>query len=106
MGKRRIPTISGGTPSTLHGRLVAATLDLHGLRAADAERRVASFLEARARSHRGEVVKIVTGRGSRSEGPEVMRDLVRGLITEDLAHLVADWGIGTGGGAYLVELRG
>jgi len=105
MGKRRIPTVTSGTPATLHGRLVAASLDLHGLRAADAERRVMSFLETKARTHAGEVVKIVTGRGSRSDGPEVMRDLVRSLITEDLRHLVADWGIATGGGAYLVELR-
>jgi len=105
MGKRRIPTLTGGTPATLHGRLVAERLDLHGVRAADAERRVVSFIEAKARTHGGEVVKIVTGRGSRSDGPEVMRDLVRSLITDELSGLVADWGVATGGGAYLIELR-
>jgi len=106
MGKRRIPTVSGGTPRTLHGRLVASTLDLHGLDAASAKRRVASFLQSAARAHRGEVVKIVTGKGSRSDGPEVMRDLVLGAITGEFAHLVADWGVATGGGAYLIEPRG
>ena len=105
MGKRRIPVVSGGEPRTLHGRTVAARLDLHGLSAAPAERRVDSFLRAAARAHRGEVVKIVTGKGSRSEGPEVMRGLAREAIEAHDAA-VADWGIETGGGAYLIEMRG
>jgi DNA-nicking Smr family endonuclease len=106
MGKRRIPVVSGGEPRTLHGRTVAARLDLHGLTAAQAERRVDSFLQAASRAHRGQVVKIVTGKGSRSDGPEVMRDLVRGAIVERHADAIADWGVETGGGAYLVEMRG
>ncbi|HKK93067.1 MAG TPA: Smr/MutS family protein [Longimicrobiales bacterium] len=106
MGKRRTPIVSGGEPRTLHGRAVAATLDLHGFDARTAERRVASFLEARARTHRGEVVKIVTGKGTRSAGREVMRQLVLEAITDSSAHHVADWGVETGGGAYLVEIRG
>ncbi len=104
MGKRRTPIVSGGEPRTLHGRVVAARLDLHGMDAHTAERRVASFLEAKSRTHRGEVVKIVTGRGTRSEGPEVMRSLVHELITDTWTHLVKDWGVETGGGGYLVEL--
>ena len=106
MGKRRTPIVSGGEPRTLHGRPVAARLDLHGLTAAQAERRVDSFLLSASRAHRGEVVKIVTGKGSRSEGPEVMRGLVRDAIVERHAETVADWGVETGGGAYLVEIRG
>ena len=105
MGKRRTPIVSGGEPRTLHGRVVAATLDLHGLDARTAERRVASFLQAKARTHRGDVVKIVTGKGTRSGGREIMRQLVLDAVTDSSAHHVADWGIDTGGGAYLVELR-
>lgn len=104
MGKRRTPIVSGGEPRTLHGRVVAAQLDLHGMDARTAERRVASFLQAKARTHRGEVVKIVTGKGSRSEGREVMRSLVHELVTDTWAHFVKDWGVETGGGGYLVEL--
>ncbi len=105
MGKRRTPIVSGGEPRTLHGRAVAARLDLHGMDARTAERRVASFLESKARTHRGEVVKIVTGKGTRSGGREVMRQLVLDALTDSSAHHVADWGIETGGGAYLVEIR-
>ena len=106
MGKRRTPIVSGGEPRTLHARVVAETLDLHGLDARSAERRVASFLQAKARTHRGEVVRIVTGRGSRSEGPEVMRELVLEALTDTWANVVEAWGVDTGGGAYLVQMRG
>jgi len=106
MGKRRAPIVSGGEPRTLHSETPAATLDLHGLNAATAERRVDTFLEASGRAHRGRVVKIVTGKGTRSGGPEVMRELVLEALTDHLAHLVDDWGVETGGGGYLVRMRG
>jgi len=45
------------------------------------------------------------GEGTRSGGREIMRQLVLDAVTDSSAHHVADWGIDTGGGAYLVELR-
>jgi DNA-nicking Smr family endonuclease len=105
MGKRRTPIVSGGEPRTLHGRTVAASLDLHGLDARSAELRIRSFIQSKARTHRGEVVKIVTGRGTRSVGPEVMRGLVLDAVSNTWANVVEDWGVDTGGGAYLVLLR-
>jgi hypothetical protein len=105
MGKRRTPIVSGGEPRTLHGRTIAASLDLHGLDRRSAERRIGSFLQASARAHRGQVVRIVTGRGTRSVGPEVMRALVLDAVSDTWANVVEEWGVDTGGGAYLVQMR-
>jgi len=104
MGKRRTPIVSGGTPRTLHAALPVATLDLHGFHADRAERRLESFLHAESRRNRGDVVKIVTGRGARSQGPAVLRDVVREALTGWLSDRVADWSVAPGGGGYLVRL--
>lgn len=94
-------------------RLPEATLDLHGMTLAAAERAVAHFLaEASAGGHR--VVLIVTGKGLRLDGGRVMggriraefpgwleradnRALVAGVRTAHLRH--------GGSGAFYVLLR-
>jgi|GEM_PF-2820719 len=53
-------------------------LDLHGLTAPEAERRVVSFLmTARAKGLR--TVSVITGKGIHSQGFPVLRDLVEGM---------------------------
>lgn len=82
-----------------------ATLDLHGSTAAEAERRVESFLRSRAGSSGGKVVEIVTGKGTRSAGPAVLPRVVRAQIDGPLSHLVSEWAGAMGGGAVRVRLR-
>ena len=88
MGKRRIPEIA----STEHVRSLLAKpiedkLDLHNRDAAGAESQLQMFLERLARMRPGIVVRVITGRGNRSEGAPVLQPLVKkqgGPATPDL----------------------
>jgi DNA-nicking Smr family endonuclease len=82
-----------------------ASIDLHGLSARQAERRVIGFVEGRARSSPGAVVEIVTGKGTRSEGRAVLPGLVRELLEGPLSSLVSEWAGAVGGGAVRVQIR-
>lgn len=94
------------TPRTLHSALVADELDLHGLSADAAERRLGMFFDRVAVSARGEVVRIITGRGAGSAGPPVLQALVRDALDGWLADRVEEWAVDVGGGAYLARVRG
>lgn len=85
---------------------MVAELDLHGYTADGAERRLEAFLDTQAVSTPDEVVRVITGRGTRSGGPPVLQGVVRDALTGPLAHRVADWAVDIGGGAYLVRVRG
>jgi DNA-nicking Smr family endonuclease len=85
--------------------VVMGELDLHGFTADGAERRLEGFLETQAVRSPGEVVRIITGRGSRSSGAPVLQARVREALTGSLRHRVADWAVDVGGGAYLVRMR-
>jgi len=106
MGKRRDARPSDSTPPTLHGAIVADELDLHGLTAEQAERRLEMFLERVSVSAPGQVVRVVSGRGARSAGPAVLQGVVREALTGWLGHRVSEWAVDVGGGAYLVRVKG
>jgi len=76
--KRRIAEVPG-TPlaGSLLGQPVVATLDLHGRTAAEAERLVRDFILTSTRGASGQVVRIVTGKGTGSAGKPVLLPLVR-----------------------------
>ena len=93
------------TPRTLHSALVADELDLHGLTAQAAERKLEMFLDRVTVSARGGVVRVITGRGAGSEGPPVLQALVRDALNGWLADRVEEWAVDMGAGAYLVRLR-
>lgn len=108
MGKRyphRPPR--SGPPGGLHAAVVVAEVDLHGFRARQAELRVEGFLRTSRVRHPGEVVRIITGRGNRSEGGRaVLRDVVRDLLDGRLAEHAEEHTVAMGGGAVLVRLAG
>ncbi len=106
MGKRRVSRPNSVTPRTLHMSVVMAELDLHGFTADDAKRRLEGFLETHAVRSPGEVVRVITGRGTRSSGAPVLQERVRDALTGSMRHRVADWAVDMGGGAYLVKLPG
>lgn len=106
MGKRRkIPVVQPDPVRSLHGSIPADALDLHGLHARTAEERVRSFVLTWSRREPGAIVRIITGKGTRSEGPPVLRTLTLDLITGELADRVEEWAVEVGGGSYLVRVR-
>lgn len=96
----------GDSPATLHSAVVAETLDLHGHTADEAEQRLELFFDRVTRTSAGEVVRIVTGRGARSQGPPVLQGVVRDALNGWLSDQVEEWAVDVGGGAYLVRVRG
>ena len=107
MGKRRprSPAPSGPT-GTLHTAIVDDERDLHHLTGAEAAVQLETFLVGWSRRRSGAVVRVITGRGNRSPGGPVLRPLVRELLKGRLAPLVEDYAVETGGGAYLIRVRG
>ncbi len=107
MGKRRprSPEPSGPT-GTLHTAIVDDERDLHHLTAAEAAAQLEAFLLGWSTRRSGAVVRVITGRGNRSPGGPVLRPLVRDLLTGRLAPVVEDYAVESGGGAYLIRVRG
>lgn len=107
MGKRRArsPKPSGPT-GTLHTAIVEDERDLHQLTAAEATAQLEAFLLGWSTRRSGAVVRVITGRGNRSPGGPVLRPLVRELLAGRFAPLVEDYVVETGGGAFLIRIRG
>jgi len=106
MGKRRIPLkTSTDSVDSLLAKPVEAEADLHGLDAGSAKVKLESFLSRLAQTRPGSVVRIITGRGNRSEGGPVLQPLVRDLLDGHLAKHVQRYTLISAGGAYLVQVR-
>jgi len=106
MGKRRprSPEPSGPRGS-LHAAVVDDERDLHHLTSAEAAVQLESFLVGWSRRRPGAVVRVITGKGNRSQGGPVLKPRVRELLVGRLAPIVEDYAVESGGGAYLVRLR-
>ena len=105
MGKRRIPQVQTAGPiDSILGKPVVAEVDLHGLDAKGAELRLESFLTRLRVTSPGAVVRVITGRGNRSEGAAVLRPLVARLLEGRLKKHVERYRLDSGSGAYLVQL--
>ena len=81
-------------------------LDLHELNASEAEVSVRNFLQRHVRSSRGKVVCIITGKGTRSDGPAVLPQLVNELLREEFRQDVTECAGLVGGGAIAVRIKG
>ena len=82
-----------------------ATLDLHGYTAAQARPRVRDFLTTHARLSGSRVVHLITGKGTGSSGTAVLLDLVRGMLHDEVAHLVDEYAGMLGGGGWVVRVK-
>jgi len=104
--KRRLPEVSGHLLSgSLLGQPVTRTLDLHGKTTAEARRMVTDFILTTSRGASGRVVRIITGKGTRSARQAVLRPLVRHWLETDLARFLEAISPDTDGGSYLVRLK-
>ena len=100
--KRRTPG-APSLPRETWGE-VHPTLDLHGHTADEAVRRVEAWLRALQRDG-VRTVRVVTGRGSRSAGPPVLRGEVGAMLEALRGSLVSYFTLDSGGGAFRVELE-
>jgi DNA-nicking Smr family endonuclease len=87
-------------------RPAAATYDLHGQTVSEAAANAERFLRAQARVRRGEVVRVITGRG-RSGGGAPVRTRVRTLLRalREQGEIVRDFVLEETEGSFLVRLR-
>ena len=107
MGKRRARLVQGDNPKLgdqLRYKIAKTELDLHGKTVAQAERAVCNFLQRIAHHHPAEVVRIITGRGTNSEGEPVLGPALEGQLGE-LSEFVSEWQRAIDGGSYLVRLK-
>jgi hypothetical protein len=83
---------------------VAATLDLHGLGAIEAEAALKGFLETQKRRGPGSVLHVITGRGRGSTGKPVLRPLVKRVLKGAGPGVVRDWALTHDEGGYKIRL--
>jgi DNA-nicking Smr family endonuclease len=86
--------------------VVVEEKDLHHLTAEEAAVQLESFLRGWSLHRPGAVVRVITGRGNRSAGGPVLQPRVRALLAGRLAHLVEDYALEPGAGAYRIRVRG
>lgn len=86
-------------------RPVTHQFDLHGQLVHEAAANAERFLRAQAKARRGEVVRIVTGRG-KGGGSAPIRTRVRTLLRalREEGTVVKDFALDAGEGAFLVRL--
>jgi len=106
MGKRRTAKpLRSRLAETLHGAVADAEVDLHGMRRADALRRVDGFRDTWQRQPSATVLRLITGKGTHSEGDAVLLGAVGDRLREELGDRIADVTLDSGGGGWLVRLK-
>ena len=107
MGKRRPAKVPPPKlRHSLHTALPDHTVDLHGLRAREAVLRVENVLETWVRRQPGAVLRIITGRGNRSPDGPILRGAMEELLRNEVGERVADLALDSGGGGWLVRVKG
>lgn len=79
-------------------------LDLHGMDAVGAERRLRFVLERHRVTSPGRVVHVITGKGTGSVGAPVLPGLVRELLEQDLSSDLTEFAGLPGGGGFAVRI--
>lgn len=82
-----------------------ATLDLHGRTAAEAQAMVRAFIAMQARTARGSVVHIITGKGRGSADGAVLRPVVAAELRGSCARYIASQSPDVDDGGFVVRLR-
>lgn len=66
---------------------------------------VRAFLATQARTARGSVVHIITGKGKGSPNGGVLRPVVAAELRGPCARFIAEWGPDTDDGGFVVRLQ-
>ena len=107
MPRRKKKRKGGRPPLEFSGDLLdatpAATLDLHGDTALEAQRRVRDFVATHARISRGKVIHIITGRGRL--GKAVLPDAVRRVLSGESSRFIQEFDKDLDEAGYLVRLK-
>jgi DNA-nicking Smr family endonuclease len=82
------------------------TMDLHGLRAAEARAWVTTTVESLARSRPGALLHVITGRGRGSTGGPVLQRTIGTLLRSGRLGGVETVATDLDGGGYMVRLKG
>lgn len=105
MGKRRTARpLQSEIRDSLHAAFPDAEIDLHGMRREQALARVDHLLDTWARRGERPVLRIVTGKGNRSEGEAVLLHAVGERLRRELGGSIAEMARDAGGGGWLVRL--
>ena len=97
------PALTG--VARLLSEMAVATLDLHGYTVAQAQLRLRDFLTTHSHISAGSVVHVITGKGTGSEGPAVLLELVRAMLDGEVAYQVGEYAGMLGGGGWVVRLK-
>ncbi|HEX4633805.1 MAG TPA: Smr/MutS family protein [Gemmatimonadales bacterium] len=82
----------------------AATLDLHGFSAAEAEPALKAFLGTWRTRQPGALLHVITGRGRGSKGAPVLKPIVKRVLKNLPPSTVRDWAVTLDEGGYRVRL--
>ena len=113
MSKRRktLEQDASTPPSSLPGtaqllrEMAVATLDLHGFTTAQGRLRLQDFITTHSRISAGSVVHVITGKGTGSEGPAVLLELVRDMLNDEAADQVDEYSGMLGGGGWVIRVK-
>ena len=99
----RPPSLTG--IARLLSEMAVATLDLHGFTAAQAQLRLRDFITTHSHISAGNVVHVITGKGTGSEGPAVLLELVRDMLDDEAADQVDEYAGMLGGGGWVIRVK-
>ena len=109
MGKRKKKRKGGAPEFGFFGDLLdatpAATLDLHGDTALEAQRRVKDFVTTHARISRGKVIHIITGRGGGAGRKPVLPGAVRKALNSEISRFVEEFDRDLDEAGFMVRLK-
>ncbi|MBV9774978.1 MAG: Smr/MutS family protein [Gemmatimonadetes bacterium] len=104
MARRKRRSTRDSTPLPSFRDEVHPSLDLHGETAESGRRRAEAWLrEMQGRAVR--TVRVITGRGTRSPGPPVLRGEIGEMLEALRGTVVSYFTLDSGGGAFRVELE-
>ena len=105
MAKRSRRARDGGDEPLFESRPDLPPIDLHRYTLAEAERVVRNRIETLARTHRGALVHIVTGKGRNSIGGAILRPGIERLLTGPLRVHLSRCEPDLDHGGFLLRLR-
>ena len=97
------PSLTG--IARLLSEMAVAKLDLHGFATVQAQLRLRDFIITHSYVSAGSVVHVITGKGTGSEGPAVLLELVRDMLDDEVADQIDEYAGMLGGGGWVIRVK-